>query len=205
MLFVGVSVFSFGQKINFLDGNNDFDWIVGQSVIKIEYDYSNMSVGDYDKESDYVNKKVNEKNAQAEGSGDEWKKKWEGARTSMYQPKFEELFNKHLSKKGIACDSESKNATYTLKVITTFTEPGWKTMPSGPFGPAVPGANRNAAVSFKYVFIETSTGNEIARFSQNKVPGKDVSGTDFDVGTRLTESYAKAGKMLAEYIAKALK
>lgn len=187
--------YSHAQKMIHLEGDKGFDFIVGQSLVKVEFDYSEMGVGDYDNEEDYVNKKVKEGNDKEAGKGDKWKDSWYGSRARVYQPKFITLFNKTLEKKGISVEENLDDAPITLIVKTTFTEPGWN----------IGVSSRPAAVSFEYTFVKSDTREVLARMSQKMVPGSQAMGMDFDTSTRISESYAKAGKMLAGHVYKAIK
>lgn len=177
-----------------LEGDEGFDFIVGQPVVNVTYDFSDYGVGDYPSEEDYVNKKVKEGNDKKDGKGDKWKESWYGSRERVYQPKFESLFNKVLSKKGISIEQGEEGVAYTLTVKTTFMEPGFN----------IGITSRPAAVSFEYIFTN-SDGEVVARLSQRMVPGSQAMGMDFDTSTRISESYAKAGKMLAGHIYKKIK
>ena len=193
-LFVCLTTMSFGQKILTLEGDEGFDFIVGQTTVNVEFDYSDFGVGDYDSEDDYVKKKVDEGNKKEPGKGDKWKDSWYGSRERVYQPKFMDLINKGLEKKGIVFVEGAEDAQYTLVVKTTFIEPGFN----------IGISSRPSAVSFQYIFKD-SDGNVVARLSQKMVPGSTAMGFDFDTSGRISESYAKAGKMLAGHIYKKIK
>ena len=193
LIFVSLTVFSFGQKVVSVEGNCDF--IKGEKEIKIVYDYSEMSVGKFNSEEDYVNEKVAEGNKKEAGKGDKWKDSWYGSRERVYHVKFETLFNKGLAKRGITGSQDADGAKYTLIVKTTFTEPGFN----------VGVMKRPSAINVEYIFVETGTENVIAKFTQEGIPGSQAAGFDYDTSTRISESYAKAGKMLAAYIYKKTK
>lgn len=190
MLFVTIATSSFSQKIIKLEG--DLSFLSSAKGLNIEYDYSEMGVGDYNNEEDYVNKKVEEYNKKEAGRGEKWKESWVGSRDRVYHPKFEELFNKYASKVGVDVTQNRADAKYTLIVKTTFTEPGFN----------IGITSRPAGVSFEYIFVETGTDKVLARFSQKMVPGAQAMGMDYDTSTRISESYAKAGKMFGGFIAK---
>ena len=195
LMFVAISAVSFGQKIVNVAGAKTPAFLKGESNLNVEFDYSDMSVGKFESEEDYVNKKVEEYNKDEAGRGDKWHESWLGARERVYQPKFMELLNKGLAKNGISA-AEGAEAKYTLIVHTTFTEPGFN----------VGVVSQAAAVSFEYIFVETANrGTVVAKYTQAKVPGAQAMGMDFDTSTRISESYAKGGKMLAGFIAKSLK
>lgn len=195
ILFMFATIFSaatsFSQKIINISG--DLSFLKGEKDINIVYDYSDMGVGDYNDEEDYVNKKVKEYNEKEAGRGDKWKESWYGSRKRVYQPKFEELFNKY---SGLEAMENKPGAKYTLIVKTVFTEPGWN----------IGISSRPAGVSFEYIFVETGSEDKVlAKYSQKMVPGAQAMGMDYDTSTRISESYAKAGKMLGGFIAKAMK
>ena len=111
------------QKIKVTQG--DLSFLKGQTQVLLEYDYSNMGVGKFEKEEDYINKKVAEYNDKNPGTGDEWKVKWEADREGRFHPMFEELLNKYTAKANCNFDQTNIKAQYTLILKTTFTEPGF--------------------------------------------------------------------------------
>lgn len=193
MLFVTIATSSFSQKIIKLEG--DLSFLSSAKGLNIVYDYSEMGVADCKTEEEYVNKKVEEHNNKEAGKGDKWKENWVNARELAYQPKFEELFNHHASKVAVNVSQNKSDAQYTLIVKTTFTEPGFN----------IGVARRPAGVSFEYIFVETGTDKVVAKYSQEMVPGSQAAGLDYDTSLRISESYAKAGKMLGEFISKNVK
>lgn len=195
LLLIGFTSVGYSQKIVPVEGEKSYAFLKGQSTINVEFDYSDMSVGKFDKEEDYINEKVKEYNKDEPGRGDSWRDSWIGSRERVYQPKFMELFNKGLAKPGMT-GVEGGDAKYTLIVHTIFTEPGFN----------VGVASRPAGVSFEYIFVESDARDKVvAKFRQEKVPGAQAMGMDFDTSTRISEAYAKAGKMLAAAMAKGMK
>lgn len=179
------------QKIKVTEG--DLSFLKGQTEILLEYDYSDMAVGKFDKEADYVNKKVAEYNESEAGKGDTWKENWEADREGRYHPKFEELLNRYTVEKA-SCSFEQTNikAKYTLIVKTTFTEPGFN----------IGVVKKDAMINLELKFVETeNTDNVLAVMTMEKIPGRGM-GNDYDAGYRIQESYAKGGKALAGYLLK---
>lgn len=193
---VALSVFvtdSFAQKVNVKSG--DVAVLAGQKTINVEYDYSSFGVGKFATEKEYLDKKSEEYNAKEAGRGDNWKKAWVADRKDRFEPKFEELFNKGLEDKGLSVVGGRPDSKYTLIVRTTFVEPGFN----------VGVMRKNAAVDFQFDIVESANkSSKVAELSVLKVPGSMAMGMDFDTGARLAESYAKAGKVLANYIEKKL-
>lgn len=183
----------FAQRVNLKSG--DTDVLAGQKTLNVEYDYSDFGVGKFATEKEYLDKKAAEYNAKEAGKGDAWKKTWVEDRKNRFEPKFEELFNKGLEGKGVALVGGRPDSKYTIIVKTKFVEPGFN----------VGVMRKNAAVDFDIDVVETANkSKKVAEMSIDKVPGGMFGGFDFDTGARLAESYAKAGKVLANYLEKKL-
>lgn len=193
MLLVLLATTAFAQKVKITTGKLDF--LKGQQSLNIQYTYDNMGVGKYDREEEYVRDKKEDYNEKEAGKGDEWEKKWKADRQERFEPRFEELINKHLEKQSISVGKHPE-AEYTLILKTVYTEPGFN----------VGVMRKPAFVNMVAVFVKTNAPQEeIAVIKIDKAPGRDAMGFDFDTGYRIQEAYAKAGKELAQYMAKNLK
>ncbi len=178
------------QKIKVTNG--DLSFLKGQSEVLLEYDYSEMAVGKFDKEEDYVNKKVAEYNEAEAGRGDTWKGNWESDREGRYHPKFEELLNNYTAKANCNFDQTNIKAKYTLILKTTFTEPGFN----------IGIVKKDAMIHVEVKFVETANNdNVLAVITMTNVPGRGM-GNDYDAGYRIQESYAKCGKSLGAFLVK---
>ncbi|MCD4833072.1 MAG: hypothetical protein K8R31_04690 [Bacteroidales bacterium] len=178
------------QKIKVTNG--DLSFLTGQATILLEYDYSEMAVGKFDKEEDYVNKKVAEYNEAEAGRGDTWKDNWEADREGRYHPKFEELLNNYTKKANCNFDQTNSDALYTLILKTTFTEPGFN----------IGIVKKDAMINVEVKFVETAnTENILAVITITNIPGRGM-GNDYDAGYRIQESYAKCGKSLGAFLVK---
>lgn len=178
------------QKVKLESGN--LKALASVSAINVEYDYSQMSVGKYKKEEDYISRKKADYNKKEEGRGEQWEQAWIADRSNRFQPQFEELFEKH-SGKEIGAYPEAK---YTMIFKTTRTEPGYN----------IGISRKNAEIDAIVYIVETANRNKvIATFRVTKSPGRTFGGYDYDTGTRLQESYAAAGKALGNYIKKKAK
>jgi hypothetical protein len=183
-----------GSKVILKSG--DLKKMIGEKNIKLDYDYSNIKVGAFNSEAEYVDSKVKAYNEKEKGKGDTWKKGWEGARKERFQPKFEELFCKKLLKSGLVASEKASKTKYILIVKTTFIEPGYN----------VGIMKKPAFVNFEFLLVETDKPSVVvAELYLNNVVGSQSMGFDFDAGSRIAESYAKAGKMLGKFISKELK
>ena len=183
------------SKVILKKGNLQF--LKEEKSILIKYDHSNTKVGAFDREEDYVNERATVFNQKEPGRGDKWKKIWEGSKKKRYQPRFEASLNKQLARKGINVSQNSKNSQYTLIVKTTSVEAGFD---------AIVYIN-SAFVSYEFFFVETGNeSNIVAELYLNNVksPQPDDS-EDYTAESRIAESYAKSGKMLGDFIYKAIK
>lgn len=190
-IFIVVCGLANAQKITLTSG--EVSDLKGLKQMLVEYDYSTMGVGDFATEAEYVDTKVAEYNEKENKKGDKWLKAWQGARKTKYQPKFEEVFNKVGSKKGMTVSQKAKKAKYVLIVKTIFLEPGFN----------IGIMKKPSQVSFDFIIVDIENRtNIIAEFHLEKVKGASASGFDFDSAARVSESYAKAGKIFAKYLLK---
>jgi len=177
------------QKIKVTNG--DLAFLKGQTEVLLEYDFSEMAVGKFEKEEDYLAKKVAEYNKDEAGKGDTWKEKWISDREGMFYPKFEQLLNKYTAKADCNFSREHSTAKYTIIVKTTFTEPGFY----------IGIAKKDAMINLEIKFVETANkDNVLALMTMTNIPGR--GGSDIVTGPRIAEAYAKGGKELGAYLVK---
>lgn len=178
------------QKIKIQEGS--LKDLKGQTKLNVVYDYSDMRVGKFAKEEDYIAKKTSEYNAKEPGRGDDWAKKWQADRQSRFEPNFVELFNK----KTDVQIGNFEDAKYTMKVHTTFTEPGYNIYVS----------RKNASINLEITVYETANPDKpVCKITGMGFPGRTFGGYDYDTGLRISEAYAKAGKDLSGFFAKNMK
>ncbi|MDH6313869.1 hypothetical protein M2137_002660 [Parabacteroides sp. PFB2-10] len=163
-----------------------------ERMVEFAYTYDNMSVGKMT-EADYIDKKVGDYNEKEAGRGDAWLEAWIGDRQERFEPKFEELFSKHMEKYDFFIDPQE--AKYLIIINTDFTEPGFN----------VGVARKNASINLTCRIIDKATQEEIGVIKIRNSSANDFWGTDFEVGYRIQECYAKAGRELAKFLVKKLK
>jgi hypothetical protein len=179
------------QTIKLISG--DLSKIKGEKYFNIVYDYSSMRVGKFEKEEDYISKKVKDYNDNNPGSGDKWKNAWIEDRKQQFEPKFELLINKYLNKQDVYIGPENKDAKYTILLRTTFTEPGFNVYVT----------KKPALIDVEMKFVESSNpSNVIATIVSKSNKGKTMGYGDMDTGIRITEAYAKCGKELGKFLMK---
>jgi hypothetical protein len=173
----------YAQRVKVKSGS--LDVLKDQKSVNVEFTYDNMTVGKFDNEKAYVDKKTADYNKSEAGKGDTWAKNWVNDRKERYEPKFIELFSKASDK---TVDDDAK---YTIIFHTVHTEPGFN----------IGVMRKNAYIDAEVTVVETKNRNkEIAKLTITDIPGQDVVGFDFDTGWRISEAYAKAGKTLGKKI-----
>ena len=181
------------QKIEIIKG--DFGFLKDQTAVNVEFDYSNLKLMQENKtEAQYISDRVADLNEKNKGVGDVWKKKWEGAKIAIWNPKFLELVNIVLVKKNkeLSFQEDLKSAKYTLIVEAKWIFPGWDAMVM----------KQPAKVSTNLKFVETENrSNVLLEITTKEAPG-DQWGNNFSNESRIGEGFAKTGKSLAGYILK---
>jgi hypothetical protein len=177
--------------VNIRTEQGDLGFLRGQKLLNLEYDYSNMAVGKFTKEKDYVDKKVTEYNENEPGRGDKWRESWIGDRSGRFEPRFEETFVYYLEDAGVSARRNLNDAKYTMILKTIFTEPGYNIYIT----------SEPASIDCEVLFVETNNKSKVlAKLFVSKCKGTGAGFKDFDTGERIKESYARCGKALAKFI-----
>ena len=189
-----VLVFMFSANLNYGQTlkSGDLKVLKGQTAINIQYDYSNMAVGKFKSESEYVANRTAEMNKDIPGSGDNWAQSWVSDRTSKFQPVFESELNSKLKGTKVVAGENNQEAKYTLIIHTTSTEPGWN----------VGLARDYAHIDVEVLLVETAAKDKpLAVITMDNL--KDVGGGFvFDTGSRLKSCYDRAGTNLGKFLVK---
>lgn len=188
-----VSSLAMAQKMKIKSG--DLKFLASQKEVNVEFVYSNLKLmKDNLPEAEYVKNRAAELNEKNRGNGDIWKKKWEGAKEMIWNPKFLELVNVVMSKekKDLSFQEGLTSAKYTLVVDAVWVFPGWD----------VAMMKQPAKVSTVLRFVETANrSNVVAEITSEHAPG-DQWGSNFSNESRIGEGFAKTGKSLAKLILK---
>ncbi len=182
---ISMATVTTAQEVNSSKG--DVAVLKDETIINIEFTYEKMSVGDFNKEADYIKKRTEELNEKSPGSGDAWAIKWQEDRAERFEPKFILGFTK-LSKITV-----SKDAKYTLIFNTKALEPGYQ----------VGIAKRNAGIDGTVTILETA--NRVKKLAVLSVerPGENMfRGAAFDAGARIADAYYLSGQKVGKFIKK---
>jgi hypothetical protein len=178
-----LTAISFAQKIKVKEGDKNI--LKNETTINIEFTFDNLSVGKFDKEDDYIKTKKEEYNKKEAGRGDNWAKKWKEDQEYRFPAEFVNLFTKHANM------TTDKNAKYTLIFHTTSIEPGYN----------IAIKRKNAYIDGEVLIVETANKSKVlTRLSVDNAAGRALFGNDYDTGERISESYAKAGKEVGQYL-----
>ena len=120
LVLLSFSVGATAQKIKVTNGK--IKDLAGVEKIRIEYDYSDLGVGKFDVEEEYIAEKVAEYNEDEAGKGDQWREAWFNDRPTRYEPKFEELFSDYAE---FIESGQNVDSDVIMQVHTTFIEPGF--------------------------------------------------------------------------------
>ncbi len=160
--------------------------------VNIVYSYADLGVGAFRKEEDYLNKKCDDMKKKDPSACEKFRKDWVEGRKTKFEPRFELLFNKYAEKMAFMQGTNySTNQDITLEVHTVFIEPGYN----------IGISSKPATIDMECTFKDKSGKILCVIFIKNAV-GASAMGYDFDVTSRLVESYSKASKMLAALIKK---
>lgn len=175
------------QTIKLIEG--DLKFLKGQDEIGITFTYDeNMKIGS-GTEAEYIKKKMADAEEKEAGGGEKWKAAWYDDRTTHFQPKFIEVFEHYAEKKAVVLLENDDNTTYTMVVHTTFIEPGFN----------VGMMSKKASVNLIVSIVETANPSQVKlKYKILKSPGTAY----YDLGVRVGESYAKAGKEFAKLLLK---
>lgn len=178
--------FSLPNRIKLVNGG--FAFLKGATELNVQFNYDNLKVGDLD-EVDYMVKHMAELDKAKAGSGEEWKKKWNGDRTAKYEPAFMKTFAKRLTKLGIVAAQNKTGAKYTVIIKTTKIEQGVYT--------GISYAQKDAFIDVTAQFVETANpGTVLAEVSGVNFTGKET----FDAAARVTYSYTSWGNSLGAFV-----
>lgn len=185
------------QKVKVVNGN--FSSLKGQTEVNVIFDYSNLKMMKENlTEAQYIENRAKDLNEKNKGNGEVWKKKWEGAKQMIWNPKFLEIANvvSKKSKVNISFQEGLESAKYTLIVEAVWIFPGWD----------VYMMKQPAKVTTRIKLVETANkSNVLAELTSEEAPG-DQWGNNFSNESRIGEGFAKTAKTLvAKFISKDVK
>ncbi|MET2985376.1 hypothetical protein [Aureibaculum conchae] len=175
------------SKIKIAEGG--IDNLIGVSEYNIEFDYSNITIANFDSEEEYLKDKMAIREAKEIGSGEKFKKDWFAFRDSLFEPKFIETFNKFFTGKVKIKVGKNKDAKYTILVNTVFVYSGYNVG-------LWPEESKLKATIYIY---ETGNPDKIEfRSKENYARGRAT----YLLGDRIANAYGLLGRRLAAFLRK---
>lgn len=199
----------FAQKTKVKKG--DFTELKGQTEVNVAWDYADAQArggGPFAKwkaqpESDWVKAIVDRKNQNEAGKGDNWKSRWEAAKSESFPTEFETKMAKIWD--GCSVKQGLEDAKYTLHIRVTYVDPGYSTGTGATdaFLSAIievrETGTENVTSSATMEMIKGSSGAKYIPGMAGKVAG-GVEGATFE--KRLGMSYEKMAKSLYNKVLK---
>lgn len=153
--------------------------------IGIFYDYTNLVVNEFKNEEEFL--KYRQENLKEDPKKfEEIKRFWYDNRKSRYEPKFEQIFNKNADYNISAVNyNEAANVKLTVQLLRAETNFLGGT------------AETKAFCDFRVTFSDKE-GKPIVIYTMKNVPGSTDMNYNFGPGAGITESFAKAAKILVK-------
>lgn len=187
VLCFSVGVISNAQKIKIAEGG--VENLMGITEYNVVFDYSNITIPNYESEDDYLEAKMAIRENKETGSGERFKRDWFAFRDSLYEPKFIETFNKFFTGKVKVKVGEQKDVKYTISVNTTFVYSGYNV------GLWPEDSKLKAIISI----YETKNPEKIEFISkENYTRGRAT----YLLGNRIANAYSILGRRLATFLRK---
>lgn len=186
MLFCSLT--GLAQEVDITKG--DLSILKGETSINVEMTYEKMAVGDFNKEADYIKKRMADENAKDPPNGDNWVAEWEAQKKSYFGEKFALGLTKSYE---VKIDKSSK---YTLIVNTKALEPGYQ----------VGISKRNAGVDLSITLIETGKPEKkLAVLYVERKAETMWRGAAFDAKSRIGDAYFVDGQAVGKFFKKNIK
>lgn len=182
------SIALYGQKTKLESGSLEF--MKTKPAVAISFTYDNTIVGKMT-ETDYITKKVTEKNTKYPGEGDEWKSQYTNTKTEINEVNLRHFFTIVGKSKGLILSENPQEAAVDIIVNVDFIEPGFN---AGGF------VSKAASMNVTCKFIDKATGNENARVVITNVSTDSDVRDNYSVGLKLKDCYGKCGKELAKIV-----
>ncbi|VDG81114.1 Uncharacterised protein [Capnocytophaga ochracea] len=195
VLFLCVTLATTAQDFQEERGNLSF--LKDQKVVNVEFKYDHLRLmKDNVTEKEYVDERREFLNNRNKGEGDNWLKKWEGAREAFWEPKFLDLMRRTVTEsKGIVFQKDAPQAAYTLIVDAQWIYPGWDAWVM----------KQKAKVTTVLSFVETNNReNVLYQIRSIEAPGDQI-GHNYSNELRIGEGFEKTAKSFGKLIIKRLK
>ncbi len=111
------------QEITIVSGN--YKNLKTISEYNLVFDYSDLTVTDFESEEDYLQKTMLEKEQAKPGNAKVFREEWFADRAYRYEPRYIQAFNEYFKKGEVKVIKDRPDLPYTMKVHTTEIYPGY--------------------------------------------------------------------------------
>ena len=188
------------QEISEIKGN--YKNLKSIAEYNLVFDYSNLTVTNFDNEESYLNLTMLEKDHIKTGDGAVFREEWFGDRKYRYEPQYIQSFNEYFKKEEVKVAKDRPDLPFTMKVHTVEIYPGYN---SG-------FTTKSAKLAVTISIYDTLDPNKILFSAKiNKVEGAYsgkkafVEAFDFHQADKISNSYWNLGKYFAKQIRKSIK
>lgn len=200
LLFLNISFVVSAQEITIVSGN--YKNLKTVSEYNLVFDYSDLTVTDFESEEDYLQKTMLEKEQTKPGNARVFREEWFTDRAYRYEPRYIQAFNEYFKKGEVKVFKDRTDLPYTMKVHTTEIYPGYNN-----------GFTRKSG-NLEVIFSVYKTENaEDILFSANitdvecNYAGDKATLEDFDFhqGERIAYGYWNLAKFFAKKLRRGIK
>ncbi|AFL80444.1 hypothetical protein Aeqsu_0941 [Aequorivita sublithincola DSM 14238] len=200
IVFINIAFVVSAQEITVNSG--DYKNLKDISEYNLVFDYSNLTVTDYENEEAYLIKTMYEKEQGKPGNARVFREEWFGDRAYRYEPRFIKAFNEYFKKEEIKAIKYKSNLTYTMKIHTTEIYPGYNN-----------GFTRESAKLKVTISIYETANAENVLFSADIIKAEGtyagdkaiLKGYDFHQGERIAYGYWNLAKFFAKELRRGIK
>tara|TARA_R110002020_G_scaffold68309_1_gene178993 strand:- start:5996 stop:6631 length:636 start_codon:yes stop_codon:yes gene_type:complete len=200
LLFINFSGFVSAQDITIISG--DFKNLKTISEYNLVFDYSDLTVTDFESEEAYLQKTMLEKEQAKPGNARVFREEWFGDRVYRYEPRYIKAFNEYFKKGEVKVVKGRPDLPFTMKVHTTEIYPGYNngfTRKSGNLEVIISiyktESADNILFSAKIMDVECTYAGDKAT----------LEGFDFHQGERIAYGYWNLAKFFAKQLRRGIK
>lgn len=184
----------------------DLGFLKGQTEIKIEFDYEDVTIANGVPEKEFKTRKIEYLNKKGAGRGDKWERSWNQYRMDYFEPNFKKAFEDHSR---LALSNDTCRYKLIFKTLRFYDE----ALLTPPDEEAEPVKKPAYADAQAWIIERENPDNILVQIVMQNIPG-NLSGNYrsfysgstataliYDVRVRLSLVYTEAGKSLGAFIA----
>jgi hypothetical protein len=200
LFFINFSLIVSAQDITVISG--DFKKLENISEYNLVFDYSDLTVTEFESEEAYLQKTMLEKEQLKPGNARVFREEWFGDRVYRYEPRYIKAFNEYFKKGEVKVIKDRPDLPFTMKIHTTEIYPGYNNgfiRQSGNLEVTIliyeTGNIENILFSASIVDLECTYAGDKAT----------LEGFDFHQGERIAYGYWNLAKFFAKQLRRGIK